>query len=82
MRVDSCHRVIHDVSQRLSEEEVHPRIKEQLARLDELLALIDHHAVTDSDLNRIERSTNQLMAELSHIFSHRELGLLYREHCH
>lgn len=82
LRVDSCHSLIHDVSQRLEGEDVHPRIKDQLKRLDELLCLIDAAAMTDQDLQRIEDSTNQLMHELSLIFSHQELGPLYRLHQH
>lgn len=76
-RVDSCQQVIHDVSARLSQEKVHPRIVEQLQRLDELLAMIDHKAVSETDLARIEASTNQLMIELETLFSHQNLGDLY-----
>lgn len=77
LRVDSCQRLIHDVSQRLSHETVHPRIVEQLSRLDELLSLIDQHMVNETDLSRIETSTNQLMLELASLFSHQKLGSLY-----
>ncbi len=82
LRVDSCLRVIHDVSQLISRQGIHPRIVEQLKRLDELLSLIDHESVTDSDLERIERSTNQLMHELGALFDHHRLGSLYREAIH
>jgi adenosine/AMP kinase len=53
------------------------KIVEQLQRLDDLLSVIDHEAVTDSDLERIEGSTNQLMRELGVLFSHQDLGALY-----
>ena len=79
LRVDSCLRVIHDVSRLISQQGIHPRIVEQLQRLDELLSLIDHDSVTDSDLERIERSTNQLMRELEALFDHHRLGSLYQE---
>ncbi|KIX11603.1 hypothetical protein [Dethiosulfatarculus sandiegensis] len=79
MRVDSCQRVIHDVSERLSLEEVNPRIKYQLKRLDELLSLIDHQAVREQDILRIERSTNLLMKELRLVFTHQKIGALYEE---
>lgn len=79
LRVDSCQRLIHDVSQRLAQRTVHPRIVEQLSRLDELLSLIDQRLVTDADLSRIEASTNQLMEELTSLFSHQKLGSLYEE---
>ena len=79
LRVDSCLRVIHDVSQIISRQGIHPRIVEQLQRLDELLSLIDHDSVTDADLERIEGSTNQLMRELEALFDHHRLGSLYQE---
>jgi hypothetical protein len=79
LRVDSCQSLIHDVSRRLAQRTVHPRIVEQLSRLDELLSLIDQRLVTDSDLIRIEASTNQLMVELTALFSHQDLGILYEE---
>lgn len=79
MRVDSCQRLIHDVSQRLAQQTVHPRIVEQLSRLDELLSLIDNRLVNETDLSRIEASTNQLMVELTALFSHQKLGSLYDE---
>ena len=82
MRVDSCQRLIHDVSERLSRETVHPRIVEQLSRLDELLSLIDQQMVSDSDLSRIETSTSQLMVELAVLFEHSKLGSLYDEVVH
>ena len=77
MRVDSCLMVIHDVSRRLTQEGAPHKIVEQLQRLDDLLSVIDHEAVTDSDLERIEGSTNQLMRELGVLFSHQDLGALY-----
>ncbi len=77
LRVTSCQHVIHDVAERLAREAVHPRIKDQLKRLDQLLRLIDQNEVTDSDLARIERSTSQLMQELSPIFAAQRLGQLY-----
>ncbi|CAO0823562.1 conserved hypothetical protein [Desulfarculales bacterium] len=79
LRVDSCQRLIHDVSQRLAQQTVHPRIVEQLSRLDELLSLIDQRLVNEADLSRIEAATNQLMVELSALFSHKKLGSLYNE---
>lgn len=82
LRVVSCHRVIHDVSRRLAGEAVHPRILEQLKRLDKLLGLIDHRSVNHDDMTRIEGSTNQLMDELSLIFLHQHLGPLYNEQLH
>ncbi len=82
MRVQSCLRVIHDVSARLADEDVSPRIVEQLQRLDQLLSLIDHHMVTESDLDRIEGATNQLMVELGTLFMHKGLGTLYDNACH
>jgi hypothetical protein len=77
MRVDSCQRVIQDVSQRLSQESVHPSIVDQLQRLTELLALIDHRLVNEKDLDRIEVSTNQLLHELGELFSNKGFGTLY-----
>ena len=77
MRVDSCQRVIHDVSQRLSQEAVHPGIVDQLQRLNELLALIDHRLINERDLDRIENSTNQLLHELGILFSNKGFGSLY-----
>lgn len=77
MRMDSCQRLIHDVTQRLSGETVNPKIVEQLSRLDELLSYIDHQAVSETDLARIEACTNQLMSELGALFQHQELGTLY-----
>lgn len=82
MRVDSCLTVIHDVSQRIGREGAHPRIVEQLQRLDELLSLIDSESVTELDLDRIEGSTNQLMEELGVLFSHKDMGALYDEQVH
>lgn len=81
-RVDSCQRLIHDVHARLAREKIHPRIVEQLQRLDELLALIDHQAVSENDLARIETSTNQLMIELKALFDSQSLGELYQETRH
>ena len=78
MRVDSCLSLIHDVSQRLSREGSHPRIVEQLQHLDEILSLIDHQVVTDTDLERIEGSTNQLMKEIGVLFDHQGMGSLYQ----
>ncbi len=77
-RVDSCQRLIHDVHARLAKEKTHPRIVEQLQRLDELLAMIDHRVVSEKDLSRIEASTNQLMIELRALFDHQSLGELYQ----
>ncbi len=77
MRVDSCQEVIDQISRRLSAEEINPRIVEQLQRLHELLAVLDHHLVNENDLYRIETSTNQLMRELGSLFSQNELGSLY-----
>lgn len=77
MRMDSCQRLIHDVTQRLSGETVNPKIVEQLSRLDELLSYIDHQVVSETDLARIEACTNQLMSELGVLFQHQELGNLY-----
>lgn len=77
LRMDSCQRLIHDVTQRLAGETVNPKIVEQLGRLDELLSYIDHQAVNESDLARIEACTNQLMSELGVLFQHQDLGNLY-----
>jgi hypothetical protein len=77
LRVDSCQKVIHDLSQRLGEVETHPKIIEQLQRLDELLELIDPSTVSEEDLTRIERSTNQLLEELSGLFSRQGIEKLY-----
>jgi|DewCreStandDraft_4_1066084.scaffolds.fasta_scaffold273335_1 site-specific recombinase len=77
LRMDSCQRLIHDVSQRLAGETVNPKIVEQLSRLDELLSYIDHEAVTEADLARIETCTNQLMGELGVLFEHQQMGSLY-----
>jgi hypothetical protein len=82
LRVDSCLSLIQDVSQRLSKEGSHPRIVEQLQHLDEILSLIDHQVITDSDLERIEGSTNQLMKEIGTLFEHQGLGSLYQGVCH
>ena len=76
-RVDSCQRVIHDLSQHLGEAEIHPKIIEQLRHLDELLELIDPQAVSEEDLSRIEVSTNQLLSELTGLFDHRGISKLY-----
>ncbi len=82
LRVDSCLRLIQDVSRRLSRDGGHPRIVKQLQHLDQMLSLIDHQAMTDSDLERIEGSTNQLMKEIGVLFSHQGLGSLYDETPH
>lgn len=83
MRVESCLAVIHDVSARLADEDdVHPRIVEQLRRLDQLLSLIDHNVVTEIDLDRIEGATNQLMVELGTLFIHKGMGALYLNATH
>ena len=77
MRVHSCQQVLADVSERLSHEDVHHNIVDQLERLNELLDLIDHHLVNENDLDRIEGSTNQLLHEIGCLFSHRSMGTLY-----
>lgn len=77
MRVDSCQRVIRDISQRLSQEEVHPKIVDQLQRLNELLARIDHRLVNERDMDRLEGSTNQLLHELGVLFVNNGYGALY-----
>lgn len=77
LRVDSCLRLIQDVSQRLSKEGSNPRIVEQLQHLDEILSLIDHQVITDTELERIEGSTNQLMKEIGVLFDHQGVGSLY-----
>lgn len=82
MRVESCIAVISDVSRLLLERGLHPHIVEQLQRLDELLSIIDHQAVTESDLDRIEGATNQLMCELGVLFTHQRLGALYDRASH
>jgi hypothetical protein len=38
--------------------------------------------VTDSDLERIEGSTNQLMKEIGLLFDHQGMGSLYQGTCH
>lgn len=78
LRVVSCQRVIADVGALLAQGKIHPRIVEQLTRLDELLRLIDHRAVTEGDMGRIEEATNQLMSELTSLFSHQSLGDVYQ----
>ena len=82
LRVDSCLSLIQAVSQRLSKEGSHPRIVEQLQHLDEILSLIDHQAVTNSDLERIESSTNQLMKEIGVLFEHQGMDSLHHGICH
>lgn len=82
MRVDSCLRVIRDVSELLHKEDIHPRIVEQLDKLNRLLSLIDHGAMTESDLAKIEGCTNQLMEELGVLFSYKGLGSVYPEPVH
>ncbi len=82
MRVDSCQRVIEDISLRLATEEVHPNIVDQLQRLNELLALIDHHMVNERDLDRIEGSTNQLLQELGVLFETNGMEALYDDPLH
>lgn len=75
--MDSCQRVIHDLSLRLGEVEIHPKIVEQLRRLDELLELIDPNTVTEDDLSRIENSTNQLFEELTGLFVRQGINNIY-----
>jgi len=82
IRVDSCLGVIRDVCQRLVAENVSPRIIEQLQHLNEMLSLIDHHEVSESELTRIEGCTNQLMAELGLLFSHQGITALYDRTVH
>ena len=82
MRMDSCQRVIEDISSRLVIEEVHPNLVDQLQHLNELLALIDHHLVNEKDLDRIEVSTNQLLHELGVLFSSNGFAALYEDPLH
>jgi hypothetical protein len=82
LRLDSCLSVIRDLSSLLSEDGAHHRIVEQLARLDEMLSLIDTGAVDDQDLERIEGSTNQLFQEIAVLFNREDLGSLYDETSH
>lgn len=77
LRVDSCQEVIDHISRRLSAEDINPRIVDQLERLRELLAFLDHRLVNENDLYRIEVSTNQLLRELGALFSHNQFGSLY-----
>ena len=81
-RVTSCLRVIQQVRGILNRGHVGPGIVEQLGRLDRLLSLLDTDQVTDSDLDRIETSTNQLMEELALLFSHKKLGEVHRGSLH
>jgi len=82
LRVNSCLAVIRDICERLRQEELHPKLVDQLKKLNELLALLDHKAITESDLARIERSTNLLLEELRLIFSQQGLGNIYQEPLH
>ncbi len=77
LRVDSCQRVIHDLSRSLGDAEIHPKIIEQLRRLDELLEQVDPELVTEEDLSRIECSANQLFHELAVLFSRQGINKLY-----
>ncbi len=76
--MESCLEVIKDIRSLLGRQGNYPRIVEQLHRLDELLSVLDREAVTEGDLDRIEGSTNQLLAELSQLFEHQHLGDLYQ----
>ena len=82
LRVSSCRTVIQDVGRMLAREEVNPRIVDQLNKLLDLLKLIDCKAVTESDLDRIEGCTNQLMDELGILFSHQGFGQVYDQRAH
>lgn len=82
LRVNSCLSVIQDICERFSEEELHPRLVEQLRRLNELLSILDHQSITESDLTRIENSTNLLLTELKFLFSQQGLGTLYKDSVH
>ena len=77
LRVDSCQEVIDHIRRRLSAEDINPRIVDQLERLRELLAFLDHRLVNENDLYRIEVSTNQLLRELGILFNHNQFGSLY-----
>lgn len=74
--------VLDDINRRLAAEEVSPRIIEQLKHLNDLLTLIDHQAVSEQDLNRIESCANQLLGELGVLFDHQGIGSLYDEPLH
>jgi len=77
LRLESCLSVIRQVSGYLSGEDAHGRIVDELSRLDELLSLIDTAAVTESDLERIESSTNQLMNEIASLFDRQAMDPLF-----
>ena len=77
IRVDSCLGVIRDIHTRLLREDINPRIVEQLQHLNDMLSLIDHKSVTETEMTRIERCCNQLLNELGVLFAHRGIDSLY-----
>lgn len=77
IRVDSCLGVIRDIHTRLLREDINPRIVEQLQHLNDMLSLIDHKSVTETEMTRIEGCCNQLLTELGVLFTHRGIDNLY-----
>ncbi|MFP5213181.1 MAG: hypothetical protein ACLGPL_07355 [Acidobacteriota bacterium] len=64
LRVESCVSTILALNEHLGEGKIKPEIIHQFERLKESLKLVNDDSVDETDINRIEEATNQLLAEI------------------
>ncbi len=64
LRVESCVSTVLDLNLRLGEGKIKPEVVRQFERLRESLRLVNDDSVDETDIDRIEEATNQLLAEI------------------
>ncbi len=83
LRLDSCREVLRAINGMLISRSFSGRMMEQMRQLEKLMSLLDAHSLDESDMLRVEASTNQLFNELKRIFRQQNLfDMRQREKLH
>ena len=73
MRLHSCREALQAINVMLRQRRFTDRIVEKMRYLEELMARLDAQAISESDMEKVEASANQLFGELKRMFRNQNL---------
>ncbi|MBI5586383.1 MAG: hypothetical protein HY892_21435 [Deltaproteobacteria bacterium] len=76
-RIQNCLHTILEVHEHMGGKTISPEIIQQLEDLKELIHRFEPATLTETDLRRIEASTNLLLQELAKVFRIKNLGPIH-----
>jgi hypothetical protein len=76
-RIQNCLHTILEVHEHMGGKTISPEIIQQLEALKDLIQRFEPESLTETDLRKIEASTNLLLRELAKVFRVKNLGPIH-----